>query len=155
MYSAYQSGQFGSASVCFSCSPCFRCSISLSRGLQAQGPEGIPEQSCRFKFFQRLTSPWGTPKTTQVIGRPQILSIGLWIGIFDLADATPSTSALAWFRQLRIASGLPIVRPESAAGVSTLTSIHTKSLQPQLERCQLRTPQPVRTADRSCSRNHL
>src|SRR5260370_42468729 len=52
-------------------------------------------------------------------------------------------------------SGLPVIRPESAARVSTLTSIHTKSLQPQLERCQLRIAQTVRTADRSCSRNHL
>jgi recombination protein RecA len=31
-------------------------------------------------------------------------------------------------------------------------SIHTKSLQPQLERCQLRIPQPVRTAGRSVLR---
>src|SRR2546430_10495512 len=44
-----------------------------------------------------------------------------------------------------------VIRPESAARVSTLTSIHTKSLQPQLERCQLRIAQTVRTADRSSS----
>src|SRR5260370_33703736 len=56
---------------------------------------------------------------------------------------------------LAVLSCLPIIRPESAARVSTLTSIHTKSLQPQLERCQLRIAQTVRTADRSCSRNHL
>jgi hypothetical protein len=80
------------------------------------------------------------------------LWIGLWIGIFDLADATPSMSALALVSPIEDCFQLPIVRPESAAGVSTLTSIHTKSLQPQLERCQLRIPQPVRTAGRSCSR---
>src|ERR1700733_7069780 len=33
--------------------------------------------------------------------------------------------------------------------------LHTKSFQPQLERCQLRIAQTVRTAERSCSWNHL
>ena len=32
-------------------------------------------------------------------------------------------------------SGLLVILPESAARVSTLTSTHTESFQPQLERC--------------------
>ena len=42
-------------------------------------------------------------------------------------------SALPRQHESRITSDLPVICPESAARVSTLTSIHTKSLQPQLD----------------------
>jgi hypothetical protein len=48
-------------------------------------------------------------------------------------DSPAAPSQRANYRQLRITFGLPVIRPESAARVSTLTSIWTKSLQPQLD----------------------
>jgi hypothetical protein len=58
-----------------------------------------------------------------------------------------SMSALARYRQLRITSCLSVIRSELGASGSTVTLIHTKSLQPQLDDVSLellrRAEQPI------------
>jgi hypothetical protein len=66
-------------------------------------------------------------------------------------QVAPGTEACDAVGAVGITCELPVVRPESAARVSTLTSIHKKSLQPQLDDVGFELLRAVRTAERSCS----
>jgi hypothetical protein len=83
-------------------------------------------------------------------------SSGVWLYVREcislhVGSLQKSLQSLILLTERGITSGWRVIQSKSGPRVSTLTSIHTTSFQPQLEQCQIGITQTVLTADRSCS----